>query len=186
MRNLLIVTTVLLFSASSLMAQGQLKMALKDSSSVDYYIDGKKVDYEIARLLDPAKLGTIKVLKDKASLKKYKAKVGVIWIESDKTTVGEKGKITVRNSKGTIYPMYIIDGEKVERGALMDLDPNDIKDITVVKGEEALKDYNAANGAIIITTKKNIAVAKGEKTLKVHNAADGVTITPKKGKKKKK
>ncbi len=157
MKNVLIVTVVMLLSANTMMAQGQLKIALKDSTIVDYYIDGKKVDYEIVRLLDPEKLGTVTVLKDEASLKKYNAEVGVVWIESvDEDEVKDFGKIKIRvgNDSRVIHPLYIINGERVERGSIADLNPNDIKDISVVKGEVAKKLYNAEQGVVIVTTKK--------------------------------
>ena len=53
--------------------------------------------------------------------------------------------------------LYIIDGKEMESGSMNDVDPNTIKSINVLKGENALKKYGekGKNGVIEITTKKN-------------------------------
>ena len=50
--------------------------------------------------------------------------------------------------------MVIIDGEKSNQETLKKLSPNDIESINVVKGEQAMKKYKAANGIVIVKTKK--------------------------------
>ncbi|WP_299254071.1 SusC/RagA family TonB-linked outer membrane protein [uncultured Lacinutrix sp.] len=52
--------------------------------------------------------------------------------------------------------LIVIDGSRATQGAFDDLNPNDIQDINVLKGSTAAALYgsDAANGALIITTKK--------------------------------
>jgi hypothetical protein len=51
-------------------------------------------------------------------------------------------------------PMIIIDGEITTQEVLGNLLPENIESVDVVRGEKALKEYNAPNGVIIITKKK--------------------------------
>ncbi|MBN4084917.1 TonB-dependent receptor plug domain-containing protein [Flavobacteriaceae bacterium AH-315-B10] len=65
-------------------------------------------------------------------------------------------KIFISGGNGN-NPIFILDGKEVSKKKLDDLlDPNDIKEITVLKGEKAIKKYGkkAKDGAIVITTKK--------------------------------
>ena len=72
------------------------------------------------------------------------------------TTKKTNNKITEFdfNEMDDEMPMVIIDSEKSDRQALNKLSPNDIESINVVKGEQAMKKYKAANGVIIVITKK--------------------------------
>ncbi len=56
--------------------------------------------------------------------------------------------------KGAPHPDIYIDGKKYDHEILELLDQSKIESINVLKDEKALKDYNAPNGVIIITTKK--------------------------------
>ena len=182
MRKLLIITASVFMSVSLTMAQNQLKIALKDSTIMDFYVDGKKVEYELARLLDSNKLASVTILNDEASLEKYNAKVGVVWIESAQTEsilIGELGVRIVKDGNGTDNdkegvvilskfksdknPFFIIDGKKVEKGEVIKLDPKEIKNISVLKGKSAKKMYGdgASNGVVIITTNAPIKKGKG-------------------------
>lgn len=53
-------------------------------------------------------------------------------------------------------PLYVIDGAIATAGAFNDLNPNDVQDMNILKGATAAALYGsrAANGAIIITTKR--------------------------------
>ena len=57
---------------------------------------------------------------------------------------------------GNKAPLIIVDGEIVANTALLDMDPNDIVSISVLKGKNAALLYGAKskNGVVLITTKK--------------------------------
>ena len=69
---------------------------------------------------------------------------------------------TVRlNSEGNLFagdkaPLIVLDGEIVANTALLDMDPNDIVSISVLKGKNAALLYGAKSkkGVVLITTKK--------------------------------
>ncbi len=71
---------------------------------------------------------------------------------------GAEGWIEIRGTKsfGSSQPLYVIDGIAVEGGANRDFNFNDIESIQVLKDASAAAIYGsrAANGVIIITTKK--------------------------------
>lgn len=85
--------------------------------------------------------------------------------------IGSSSRITIRgnSSFGNNQPMWVVDGTPISNfssdvsqyggadygNAIMDIDPANIESITVLKGgmAAALYGQNAANGAIIITTK---------------------------------
>jgi hypothetical protein len=80
------------------------------------------------------------------------------------TTTDKDGKKTItyvqKSTEKTELPkdvLYIIDGKEMESISMKDIDPNTIKSINVLKGENAEKKYGekGKNGVIEITTKKN-------------------------------
>lgn len=117
-------------------------------------------------------------------LKSLSGKVAGVQITSSSGTPGASSYIQLRGSNsltGNNQPLFVIDGSPVDnsqnysgdpsdeknnllqgasntnRGA--DIDPNDIESITVLKGPAAAAIYgiDAANGAIVITTKRGKA-----------------------------
>ncbi len=62
----------------------------------------------------------------------------------------------LRSISGDNSALIVIDGSIASQGAFDDLNPNDISDISVLKGATAAALYgsNAGNGALIVTTKK--------------------------------
>lgn len=62
----------------------------------------------------------------------------------------------LRSISGDNSALIVIDGSIASQGAFDDLNPNDIADISVLKGATAAALYgsNAGNGALIVTTKK--------------------------------
>jgi hypothetical protein len=79
------------------------------------------------------------------------------------TTTDKDGKKTItfvqKHEEKTTLPkdvLYVIDGKEMESGSMKDVDPNTIKSINVLKGENAVKKYGdkGKNGVIEITTKK--------------------------------
>ncbi len=79
------------------------------------------------------------------------------------TTTDKDDKKTItfvqKHEEKTTLPkdvLYVIDGKEMESGSMKDVDPNTIKSINVLKGENAVKKYGdkGKNGVIEITTKK--------------------------------
>ncbi len=66
----------------------------------------------------------------------------------------QKSSIKVDLKEGA-YPMVIIDGKTYDKEIFDLLDQDKIESITVLKDETAKKKYNAPNGVILVTTKKN-------------------------------
>lgn len=129
-----------------------LIVKIKDGKQPDVYIDGKKYDSEILELLDQDKIESISVIKEEQAIKEYNAPNGVILIK----TIKEESKITLKGDVriGGGDPKFIIDGEVSDQKTLKKISPDDIHSISVVKDEKAVKEYNAPNGAVIVTTKK--------------------------------
>ena len=73
------------------------------------------------------------------------------------TLVRVRGFGTINNNQ----PLYIIDGLPVQ-GGIIELNPNDIKEMTVLKDASAASIYGsrASNGVIIITTKNGSVTGK--------------------------
>lgn len=117
-------------------------------------------------------------------LKSLSGKIAGVQVTSSSGTPGSATYIQLRGSNtltGNNQPLFVVDGNPIDnsqnysgdkadgtnnllagatnsnRGA--DVDPNDIESITVLKGPAAAAIYgiDAANGAIIITTKKGVA-----------------------------
>lgn len=80
------------------------------------------------------------------------------------TTTDKDGKKTItfvqKHEEKSELPkdvLYIVDGKEMKSGSIKDIDPNTIKSINVLKGENAAKLYGekGKNGVIEIITKKN-------------------------------
>ena len=160
MRYLLLVVGLALVPFSSITAQEtsknvkeKLEITIKDSDNPDVYIDGKKYDLSIVELLDKDKIASIDVLKGEKALKEYNAPNGVILIKT-KSKNPDPVKFRFREgANNETEPLIIIDGIPTSKANMGKLDPIDIDSINVLKGEEAMKKYNAKGGVIIVTTK---------------------------------
>eukprot|EP01013_Petalomonas_cantuscygni_P019555 TRINITY_DN37411_c0_g1_i1.p1 TRINITY_DN37411_c0_g1~~TRINITY_DN37411_c0_g1_i1.p1 ORF type:complete len:166 (+),score=4.14 TRINITY_DN37411_c0_g1_i1:31-528(+) len=160
MKQLLLIIGIALVPFCSIQAQEsnedikkKLEITIKNNDNPDVYIDGKKYDHAIVELLDTDKIATISVLKDEQALKRYNAPNGVILIET-KSKKEDQVKIRFKDGNNNeAQPLIIIDGIKAEKGDMEKLDPIDIASVEVLKGENAMKKYNAPNGVVIITTK---------------------------------
>ena len=152
MKNLLAV--ICIFCLSTAHAQDKLKVELKDAPKPDIYIDGKQYDYSIFELLDQSKIESVSVIKDEQAMKEYNAPNGVILIKSKKNgPLVEVGEKEVKITDDDKDPVIVVDGKVSDRESLSELSPDDIESIDVLKGEKALKEYNAPNGVVIIKTK---------------------------------
>lgn len=129
-----------------------LIVKVNDGKKPDVYIDGKKYNPEIIEIIDQDKIESISVIKGEQAIKEYNAPNGVILIKTKK----EESEIILKgDEKGSASdPKILIDGEVADQNALKKISPDDIHSIIVVKDEKAIKEYNAPNGAVIVTTRK--------------------------------
>lgn len=114
---------------------------------------------------------------------------------------GASAKIVIRGARsldGNNTPLYVVDGMPVAStpdmstgssvtgsdyaGRAIDIDPNDIESINVLKGQaaSALYGMRASNGVIVITTKsgRNTAVGKTSVTFTSNFSMDKVATLP--------
>ena len=68
-------------------------------------------------------------------------------------------------------PLYVIDGIPSSARAIMAMNPNDIKNISVLKDASATSIYGsrAANGVIYVTTKEMVLSTKRRTSHSAHN-----------------
>jgi len=103
------------------------------------------------------------------------SKAAGVSVVSSSGSPGASANIRIRGSvsiNGTNSPLFVVDGVPIDNSEIgndvggvdqsnrgIDLNPNDIAEMTVLKGPSATALYGvrAANGAIIITTKKGVA-----------------------------
>jgi len=79
-------------------------------------------------------------------------------VEKDNTSANFNNGIIIRGFKSSDkinQPLYIVDGAKIENGSIDFLDPNTIQSVTILKDNNAIKNYGlaASNGVVVITTK---------------------------------
>lgn len=128
-------------------------------------------------------------------------KVSGVEIAPSSGMPGASSKITIRGSRsftGNNTPLYVVDGMPINsaidistensvtgtdyanRG--MDIDPNDIETINILKGQaaSALYGMRASNGVIIITTKSGKGARKGKPQISLNSTSsfDVVSILP--------
>lgn len=169
MKNLILTVCAVLLSISLVQAQEKkenlnnsqkqekLQVKFKDGTNPDIYVDGKKFDFR-PELLDKNMIESVNVIKGEKAKKEYNAPNGVILITTKKKKKEEsnKTKVIIKGKSDSIKenPLVIVDGKKYNKDILKKIQPDDIQSISVLKGEKAIKMYNAPNGAIIITRKK--------------------------------
>ncbi len=103
------------------------------------------------------------------------SKVAGVSVVSSSGSPGASSSIRVRGStsiNGTNSPLFVVDGVPIDNSEIgagvggvdqsnraIDLNPNDVESMTILKGPSATALYGvrAANGAVIITTKKGQA-----------------------------
>ena len=132
-------------------------LKFKDPIKIDnaiYVVDGKKLSKKESEKIKPDDIESINVLKGKTAIEKYgkKGKNGVIEITSK-----ANNKQTVKMKLGSIKnpPLYVVDGKITAAKKVEEINPNDIENINVLKGEQAIEKYGeeAKNGVVIITSK---------------------------------
>ncbi|KAA6339642.1 TonB-dependent receptor SusC [termite gut metagenome] len=128
-------------------------------------------------------------------------KVAGIEIEPSSGMPGASSKITIRGSRsftGDNTPLYVVDGMPIAStpdidtsysvtgtdyaGRSVDIDPNDIESINVLKGQaaSALYGLRASNGVIIITTKTGKGIKKGKPEIAINSnlTFDIISVAP--------
>jgi len=163
MKSLILTACVVLLSHTFMQAQEiknkkkdnpkqeNLYVKLKENAKPDIYLDGKKFDFRM-ELLDKNMIESVNVLKGEKALTEYNAPNGVILIMTKDKNKSDKTKSNFSHHGEA--PLIIIDGKTSNQKTLESLDPDEIDNIEIFKGKKAIKKYNAANGAIIITTKQ--------------------------------
>lgn len=129
-------------------------------------------------------------------------KVSGVEIASTSGMPGASSKLTIRGSRsftGNNTPLYVIDGMPVASSAdlntydsvtgadyanrAVDIDPNDIESINILKGQaaSALYGMRASNGVIVITTKSGKGARKGKPQVTINSGLsfDKVSTMPK-------
>ncbi len=109
---------------------------------------------------------------------------------------GGSSRIVIRGSNsitGNNEPLFIVDGVPVDNAssrvysedvnwgnAAMDIDPNNVASVTVLKGPNAAALYGsrAANGAVIITTKAGLGAGQGQITVSQNVSWEDPTVLP--------
>ena len=122
-------------------------------------IDGKETEEEILRTMDPGMIDKVEVLKGEMAIKEYgeKGKDGVIKITTkkngDKSFFPAPPPLTDMKEIDWSQTKVIVDGKEVSEKEFKDLDPNNIGEMEVFKGDKAREKYGKPN-AIVITTKQ--------------------------------
>ncbi|MFD2513737.1 SusC/RagA family TonB-linked outer membrane protein [Pontibacter locisalis] len=118
-------------------------------------------------------------------------KVAGVIVRQSSGLPGSSATITIRGNRsftGNNQPLYVIDGMPIESNAsfatgvsgtdassrALDINPNDIESISVLKGGAAAALYGvrASNGVVVITTKKGKGLDAGRKGATVSLASD--------------
>lgn len=106
-------------------------------------------------------------------------KVSGLQISTTNNGVNPNVRVVLRGNRsllGNNQALIVIDGSTVSNDALNYLNPNDIDNVTVLKGANAAALYgsDASNGALIITTKKGSA---GAPKITVSNTTQAESIS---------
>lgn len=87
-------------------------------------------------------------------------------IEEEVQPTLEETKVTAHQAPTNLEnPLFVLDGVKIAYKTLIDIDPENIKSIEVLKGNTALEQYGeeGKNGVILIYTKKQAAAVESPK-----------------------
>lgn len=139
-----------------------LSLFNKDGTSPLYVIDGTITSIEGLNSFDPSKIETIDILKGNAATSLYgeQGKNGVVLVKTKNLNRIQSGNPLI-SIKGKIKeePLYVINNVIASKGQFDNLNPNQIQNIDVLKGNTAAALYgdNGKNGVISIKTKDNQA-----------------------------
>lgn len=160
----------------------------KEKKALGYAVQDVKAD-ELTLAANPSLSGALQ------------GKVSGIDIVSSSGMPGASAKITIRGSRsftGDNTPLYVVDGMPIASTSdistgqsvtgsdyatrSLDIDPNDIESVNVLKGQaaSALYGMRASNGVIVITTKSGRGARRGkpEVTFTSNLSFDVVSVLP--------
>ena len=98
-------------------------------------------------------------------------KIAGVIVKQTSGAPGSPSQITIRGSRsfvGNNEPLYVVDGLPISSGdRTIDINPNDIESMSVLKGPTAAALYGlrASNGVIVIETKKGKGSATGKPSI---------------------
>jgi hypothetical protein len=122
------------------------------------YVDGKLFEFDVD-LIDQSKIESMSVIKGEKAINEYNSPNGVILIKTKMTADSSETIIRIREKTSDIKektdPLFIIDGNVVDKNKIKTLSPDDIESIEVLKDKKAVELYDAPNGVILIKTKKS-------------------------------
>ena len=149
---------------------------LEEEGQLLFIVDGKEVNQEDFKSIQPDNIESISVLKDASAELKYgeKAKNGVILIKTKKaksnqpvytdvTIIDDNNKEGLKlKTDGNLDfgqenpPVFYKDGEEISEEEMEQIEPHDIQSIEVIKGKAAKEKYGkkGKNGVILIKLKK--------------------------------
>jgi len=107
---------------------------------------------------------------------------GVITLQRSGEPGYDGATIRIRgsNTLGSNDPLIVIDGIAARAGGLERLDPNEVETISVLKdASAAIYGARAANGVILITTKKGTQGQRAELTYSFNQGWATPTVLPK-------
>ncbi len=109
-----------------------------------------------------AKMKPAQMLQGTAAGVQVQNSVGYLASPSPMVSIRGIASVSPKNE-----PMYIVDGVKMKANQMAKINPNDIKDLKVLKDEEATSIYGsrASNGVVIIETKDELYKNLTEKEL---------------------
>ncbi len=133
----------------------EIKIKLKGDADPDIYVNGKRFEFPL-EIIDPNVIESVEVIKNDDAIKKYNSPNGVLLIKTKKKYNSINSLNSEPNSSNTNVhkALIIIDGKKSTSEELAKLSVDDIKTIKILKDDNAIKEYNAPNGVMIISTTK--------------------------------
>jgi hypothetical protein len=160
MKKILFAAIIMLFSITVIQAQKKdkkenLLVKLQEGAKPLIYVDGKIFDFPM-ELIDQSKIASVMTVKKQKALKKYNAPNGVVLIQTKEAASFKFSDIKLKGDQkigGKNGPKVIIDGKVSDKKTLDKLKSYQIDKLKIIKGKQAIKKYNAPNGAIVITTK---------------------------------
>lgn len=174
--------------AQTVKAEPQLKVVLKsDAQQIDEVVvtalgikrQAKSIGYSTAKV-DAEQLTMAKGADVTAALS---GKVSGLQINITSPDLNQSTRITLRGARsflGSNTALLVLDGVPTPLSILQSLNPNDIENISVLKGASAAALYgsDAANGVLLVTTKSG-AQSKPTVTYSLTTTFDNVAYYPK-------
>ena len=185
--NAVLVVSYIGYGTKEVSVNGQttLNIVLEESSAgldeVVITAYGSQMEREITGSIVEKDMAELSDLNVGQAVQKLQGQLAGIQINQSNGSPGQETAIRIRGASSINAgnnPLYVIDGFPVEGGLRM-MNPSEIENISVLKGPSASALYGsrAANGVILVTTKK----AKEGQTIVKFSTHSGVAQVPEKG-----